>query len=211
MTTPCRSVQLALRWAEKTGRVDGRLAWHHYCNHRTAMTTLPASSSLPSRPRRPLRERMSSGLDRMSRRLRSQPSTDHDVETRVRATLQTRARQQVHARADRGCVVLSGTVGTEDRADVVQDVARVRGVDSIIDLMSERMSRALRRAPIAVATASRPRLFGFHHPALAGVGLGLAVAGLRLRTRVGLSLAAFGVVLLAKGIGRPARAVPAVW
>lgn len=169
------------------------------------MITVAPSSSVSTRTRRPLRERVSSGLDRVARRLRPRPLTDGDVEARVRGVLRSPAREHVHARADRGCVVLSGAIGTVDRSDVVHDVARIPGVDSVIDLMSERVSVVSHREPVAeaVAPAARPRLLGFDHPVLAGVGLGLAVAGLRLRTRSGLSLAALGIVLLAKGIGRP--------
>ena len=72
-------------------------------------------------------------------RLRPKPVADDTVEVRVRRKL---ARTACHPDAIRvtiehGCVDLRGPVETRERARIVQAVARVRGVDAVLDLMTE--------------------------------------------------------------------------
>jgi hypothetical protein len=48
----------------------------------------------------------------------------------------------IRTSTEHGCVVLTGDVLTAERGAIVQAVARVRGVDAVIDLMTEHRSAA---------------------------------------------------------------------
>lgn len=65
--------------------------------------------------------------------------SDDAIRSRVRQKLD---RVAEHAPAlsvtvEHGCVELRGPVETNERARVVRDVARVKGVDAVVDLMTE--------------------------------------------------------------------------
>jgi osmotically-inducible protein OsmY len=72
-------------------------------------------------------------------RLRPRPVDDETVAVRVRRKLARTARDPdaIRVTIEHGCVDLRGRVATRERARIVQAVARVRGVDSVIDLMTE--------------------------------------------------------------------------
>jgi hypothetical protein len=76
-------------------------------------------------------------------RLRPRPVGDGTVALRVRRSLvRTALRpESITVRIEHGCVDLRGRVGTDERARIVRAVARVRGVDSVIDLMTETTPR----------------------------------------------------------------------
>ncbi|MCL2725403.1 MAG: BON domain-containing protein [Polyangiaceae bacterium] len=66
------------------------------------------------------------------------PVPDAAVEGRVQSCLRRAApRTEISATTEHGCVMLTGDVATRERAGIVKRVARVRGVDSVIDLMHE--------------------------------------------------------------------------
>lgn len=72
-------------------------------------------------------------------RMRPAPVGDGTVALRVRRRLARTALEPaaIRVRIEHGCVDLRGRVGTRERARIVRAVARVRGVDSVIDLMTE--------------------------------------------------------------------------
>lgn len=84
------------------------------------------------------------GARAMLARLRPRTVRDATVLRRVRMRLARAARNptMLTVRVERGCVDLRGLVHTRERARVVRAVARVGGVDSVIDLMSESPTRA---------------------------------------------------------------------
>jgi hypothetical protein len=72
-------------------------------------------------------------------RLRPKPVGDETVEVRVRRKLARTAHDPdaIVVKIEHGCVDLRGPVETRERARIVQAVAHVRGVDSVLDLMTE--------------------------------------------------------------------------
>ncbi|MDB4935428.1 MAG: hypothetical protein JWP87_2400 [Labilithrix sp.] len=79
-------------------------------------------------------------------RMRPRPVTDDTVEARVRKKLARTAAapEAIRVKIEHGCVDLRGPVDTRERARIVRAVAQVRGVDSVLDLMTE---QPLARAP----------------------------------------------------------------
>ncbi|AKV02884.1 hypothetical protein AKJ09_09547 [Labilithrix luteola] len=154
--------------------------------------------------RRRQRERI---LSRALRHLQRTAVPDATVEGRV---LERLARLVPHggisATTERSCVILTGEVSTQKRAHVVRSIARVEGVDSVVDLMTERRQGVSddgptwRRAPTAargwqLAPSDRSPA---SRTMIGGVGAGLALAGLRLRGFVGPTLALVGCMLLVR-------------
>ncbi len=84
------------------------------------------------------------GARGMLKRLRPAPLRDDTVLVAVRGKLARKAQapELISARIEHGCVDLRGIVETRERARIVRAVARVRGVDSVIDLMTEARARA---------------------------------------------------------------------
>jgi hypothetical protein len=78
---------------------------------------------------------------------------DATVEDRVVAKLERMTgHSAVHAATEHGCVVLTGHVLTSERGAIVREIAKLRGVDSVVDLMTEHRSSEgipvmLRREP----------------------------------------------------------------
>jgi len=71
--------------------------------------------------------------------LRPAPVTDEAIRERVRAKL---GRLAAHSRSitvmvEHGCVELRGPIETRERARVVRAVAKLKGVDAVVDLMTE--------------------------------------------------------------------------
>ena len=73
-------------------------------------------------------------------RLRPEPVADETVAVGVRRKLARTAHEPeaIAVRIEHGCVDLRGPVETRERARIVRAVAGVHGVDSVIDLMTER-------------------------------------------------------------------------
>ncbi|MBX3185496.1 MAG: BON domain-containing protein [Labilithrix sp.] len=71
--------------------------------------------------------------------VRPRPISDATIEAHVHAKLERVAShpEAIHAAIEHGCVVLSGEVETHERAAIVKEVARARGVDSVVDIMTE--------------------------------------------------------------------------
>ena len=93
----------------------------------------------------------SGGARALLARLRPKPVGDETVEVRVRRKLARNASDPdaIRVTIEHGCVDLRGPVETCERARIVQAVARVRGVDSVLDLMTEPT------LPARVATTTR--------------------------------------------------------
>ena len=72
-------------------------------------------------------------------RIRPPPITDEAIEARVRRNLARTATfpQAITVSIEHGCVDLRGPVETHERARIVKAVAAIRGVDSVLDLMTE--------------------------------------------------------------------------
>jgi len=72
-------------------------------------------------------------------RLRPKPVRDETVALRVQRRLARTALRpgEISVRIEHGCVDLRGPVDTRERARIVRAVASVRGVDSVLDLMTE--------------------------------------------------------------------------
>jgi hypothetical protein len=72
-------------------------------------------------------------------RIRPKPVDDETVETRVRRRLARTASapEALTVKIEHGCVDLRGPVDTRERARIVRAVSTVRGVDSVLDLMTE--------------------------------------------------------------------------
>lgn len=84
-------------------------------------------------------------LRRATAALRPAPVTDESVRERVRTKLD---RLASHARSitvmvEHGCVELRGPIETRERARVVRGIAKLRGVDAVVDLMTEPEARAV--------------------------------------------------------------------
>lgn len=71
--------------------------------------------------------------------VRPAPVSDETVEARVRRKLARTAAhpQNITVSIEHGCVDLRGPVETRERARIVKAIATVRGVDSVVDLMTE--------------------------------------------------------------------------
>lgn len=82
-------------------------------------------------------------------RIRPKPVTDDTVELRVRKRLSRTASDPsaISVRIEHGCVDLRGPVETRERARIVRAISTVPGVDSVLDLMTE---------PITKAPSARP-------------------------------------------------------
>lgn len=72
-------------------------------------------------------------------RLRPKPVADDTVELRVRKRLARTASapEAITVSVEHGCADLRGLVETRERARIVRAVSTVRGVDSVLDLMTE--------------------------------------------------------------------------
>lgn len=71
--------------------------------------------------------------------IRPLPVDDGTVRARVRSKLEQTAERaaSIAISVEHGCVELRGPIGTHERARVVREVARVKGVDAVVDLMTE--------------------------------------------------------------------------
>ena len=78
-------------------------------------------------------------LKAVTRVLRPAPTTDDAIHKRVRQKLERNAThgRSISVAVEHGCVELRGPIETEERARVVQEIARVKGVDAVVDLMTE--------------------------------------------------------------------------
>jgi hypothetical protein len=137
--------------------------------------------------------------ERVLDHLRPKPIPDTQTHELVRAKLVLVCAhpERIAVGVEHGCVTLAGAIATHERARAVRAIAKVRGVDSVVDLLHEknddvvherRWSRALRIAA-------------------AGSGVGLAVAGLRLGGGIGLTLAILGAFLAVGGTTGVSRVV----
>ncbi len=120
---------------------------------------------------------MMSSTERLLQVLRPRVPRDETTHELVRAKLalvSTRP-EAIRVLVDRACVVLTGPVPTSERPRIVRSLARVRGVDSIVDLLSEEPDTE------EVVQRSRRRYFGY--AALAGLAIGLLALAARLPSR----------------------------
>ncbi len=64
---------------------------------------------------------------------------DRTTAARVRTMLDWVARTPalIAVTVEHGCVELRGPIATDERARVIRDVARVKGVDAVVDLLTE--------------------------------------------------------------------------
>jgi osmotically-inducible protein OsmY len=78
-------------------------------------------------------------LKTITRVLRPTPTTDEAIHKRVRQKLErsTKHGPSISVAVEHGCVELRGPIETEERGRVVQEIARVKGVDAVVDLMTE--------------------------------------------------------------------------
>jgi|GEM_PF-2121322 len=83
--------------------------------------------------------RRSGAMRRLLAKVRPTPVTDASVEGRVRAQLQRAATRPelIQVSVEHGCVELRGPIETRERAQLVQELSRLRGVDAIVDLLTE--------------------------------------------------------------------------
>jgi hypothetical protein len=72
-------------------------------------------------------------------RVRPRPIPDDTIEARVRRKLARTASNPdaITISIEHGCVDLRGPVPTRERAHIVRAISAVRGVDSVVDLMTE--------------------------------------------------------------------------
>lgn len=98
--------------------------------------------------------------------------TTHEL-VRAKLALVSSRPGAIRVIVDRSCVVLTGAVPTSERPRIVRSLARVRGVDSIVDLLSEEPDTE------QVVQRTRKRYFGY--AALAGLTLGLFALAARKR------------------------------
>lgn len=141
----------------------------------------------------------------MRRALGSRRVLDRSLADEVEARLLelTPHASSIHVSAEHGCVLLTGDVRTEERAQLVRAAASVPGVDSVVDLMTERplgeqqARRDLARAQPRGRSTERSPASGALE---IGAGLGLAIAAFRVRGAAGVALGASGVLLAAAGI-----------
>jgi cell division septation protein DedD len=101
--------------------------------------------------------------------LKRTPPPDATVAARVLAKLEriTANAEAIQASTEHGCVVLTGDVLTAERSAIVHSVAKIEGVDAVVDLMTEHrslgdMPRHLRRFE---RRPSRPGTLGRKPPA----------------------------------------------
>jgi hypothetical protein len=135
--------------------------------------------------------------------LRPRPQEDlvtHEL-VRGKLALVCARPERIAVAVEHGCVTLAGVIATDERGRVVRALARVRGVDSVVDLMREEHDQ-----PATGERASRAR-HGAWPPsrrlAAVALGAGLALVGLRLGGRVGAPLLVLaGVLLAARGARR---------
>jgi hypothetical protein len=110
----------------------------------------------------------------------------------------------IQVSAEHGCVLLTGDVLTRERGRLVRDVAAVPGVDSVVDLMTERppdeVARA-RRSALDVPERPAPRQGAVEVVA----SIALLVAAFRVRGAAGIALGASAVVLAITAIVPAAR------
>ena len=73
-------------------------------------------------------------------RIRPKPIADDTVELRVKKRIARTAShpEAIAVKIEHGCADLRGPVDTRERARIVRAVSTVRGVDSVLDLMTER-------------------------------------------------------------------------
>lgn len=147
------------------------------------------------------------------RLLAREPECGATVQAAVRRKLDalTPHAGAIHVSDEQGCVTLTGDVLTEERALIVREVATVEGVDSVVDLMTEHVTPdnipALVVATPKLPTVPRVRsvIARSASPALrvaaVAAGIGVAMAGLRLRGAAGVPLGILGGVLVAGGVG----------
>jgi hypothetical protein len=147
-------------------------------------------------------------------RVRPPAVTDDTVAARVRETLARTAHdpEAITVAIEHGCVDLRGPVDTRERARIVKAIATVRGVDSVLDLMTEPSAthppllpgayvppqpRALGALTTSTASTTGPLAW---QPAArvvaAGTGLGVAIAALRSGGVFAVPAAALGVLLV---------------
>ncbi len=73
-------------------------------------------------------------LSRVLALISPKPVRDAELARRVEAKMP----DGVHASSvEHGCVVLMGAIAPQDRAQLVKRVAKLRGVDAVMDLMTE--------------------------------------------------------------------------
>lgn len=150
--------------------------------------------------------------------LRPAPVPDQTLEARVRNKLERIASEPggMTVSIEHGCVDLRGAVATRERGRIVRAIATVRGVDSVLDLMTE-------PAPASAATLSAPtaarRVARSHAPwalrraewplrarvVAAGSGLGLTLAGLGIGGLLAPPAAAVGLFLIARAASATSR------
>src|SRR5262245_26460846 len=109
-------------------------------------------------------------------------------------------------KGEHGCIILTGDVLTEERALIIREVATVEGVDSVVDLLAEHREpngiAALEQKGPRLPTVPRVRsvIARSVHPALrivaAGTGLGVLVAGARMRGLARIPLGIAGGMLV---------------
>ncbi len=94
--------------------------------------------------------RAGAGARALLARVRPKPVTDDTVEALVRKRLARTASDpaSIIVSIEHGCADLRGPVETRERARIVRAVSTVRGVDSVLDLMTE---------PVAVRGPPAPR------------------------------------------------------
>jgi hypothetical protein len=197
---------------------------------KTSLALLASGAALffvDGRTRRGSRRMLAGARRLVSRR----PVVDAVLTKEVRAKLDdvTDHAKAIRAEVDHGCVVLSGDVLTNERGRLVRAVSNVPSVDSVVDVMKEHEDpdelpssvhgamhvESERPRPRSRATALRALVRDFALPlpariVVGGAGLGLSLAGLRLRGLVGIPLGAFGVALFARAVAfHGQRAEPA--
>lgn len=71
--------------------------------------------------------------------LRPAPVTDEAIRERVRTKLDRMASRapSITVMVEHGCVELRGPIETRERARVVRAIAKLKGVDAVVDLMTE--------------------------------------------------------------------------
>lgn len=92
--------------------------------------------------------RAGAGARALLARVRPMPVGDDTVEVRVRKRLARTASApaSIVVSIEHGCADLRGPVETRERARIVRAVSTVRGVDSVLDLMTEPEPRTSARS-----------------------------------------------------------------
>lgn len=137
---------------------------------------------------------------RLLSRLRRTPPPS-GVDERVARELRRLTPSPVHVTVERGGVVLTGHVRTDERGTIVRELAGLEGVDSVTDLMTEHRDLRDLEAEALVEVTRRGRAPARRAAGLvtAGAGAGLAVAGARLGGRFGRFAETAGLALVAVG------------